>query len=158
MKRRSFVALPATAALAAPKHKVLTETEADIVIALTEAIIPADKDPGAKEAGVVHFIDTQLAGPYKRHVTRYRTELPKLDAACRIATGKGLAQLRLAERSGFLERVDKGEFPGGSFFQLVIDHTMQGFYGSPKHGGNRNAASWKMMGIEKTMGHHGGHA
>jgi len=157
MKRRAFVALPASAALAAPKYKTLTDAEAIIVIALTEAIIPADKDPGAKEAGVVHFIDTQLGGPHKRHLTRYRNELPKLDEACRAATGKNLAASKLAERTAFLERVDKGEIPGGAFFQLVVDHTMQGFYGAPEHGGNRNAASWKMMGIEKTMGYHGGH-
>jgi len=25
---------------------------------------------------------------------------------------------------------------------------MQGFYGSPRHGGNRNYASYKMMGLE----------
>lgn len=158
MKRRAFVALPATAALVAAKYKTLTEAEAIIVIALTEAIIPADKDPGAKEAGVVHFIDTQLAGPHKRHLKRYRMELPRLDEACRAATGKSIAALKLAERTSFLERVDKGEIPGSAFFQLVIDHTMQGFYGAPRHGGNRNATSWRMMGIEKTMGYHGGHA
>ena len=46
-----------------------------------------------------------------------------------------------------------------AFFQMVVDHTMQGFYGSPKHGGNRGEASWKMLGIEAVMreGHaHGG--
>lgn len=157
MNRRSFVAASATAALGAPKYSVLTAAEADIVIALTEAIIPADKDPGAKETGVVHFIDKQLAGPHKRFRARYRAELPKLDAACIQATGKSLTQLKLPDRTRFLERVDNGELPGASFFQLVIDHTMQGFYGSPKHGGNRDAASWKMMGIEKVMGYHGGH-
>ncbi|MBL8173600.1 MAG: gluconate 2-dehydrogenase subunit 3 family protein [Bryobacterales bacterium] len=157
MKRRSFVALPATAALAAPKYKTLTEAEAAIVIALTEAIIPADKDPGAKEAGVVQFIDTQLAGPLKRYRPRYRRELPIIDEACRAATGKPLALLQLSERTAFLEQVDKGEIAGGPFFQLIVDHTMQGFYGAPKHGGNRDAASWKMMGIEKAMGYHGGH-
>jgi gluconate 2-dehydrogenase gamma chain len=39
-----------------------------------------------------------------------------------------------------------------SFFEMLIDHTMQGFYGSPAHGGNRDGASWKMLGISGYMG------
>jgi hypothetical protein len=31
---------------------------------------------------------------------------------------------------------------------------MQGFYGSPTHGGNRDEASWKMLGIQEIMGGH----
>jgi gluconate 2-dehydrogenase gamma chain len=29
----------------------------------------------------------------------------------------------------------------------VRAHTMQGFYGDPRHGGNRDRASWKMVGL-----------
>ena len=32
------------------------------------------------------------------------------------------------------------------FFALLVDHTMQSFYGDPRHGGNRDGASWKMLG------------
>jgi len=34
------------------------------------------------------------------------------------------------------------------FFRLVADHCLQGYYGSPRHGGNRNFASWKMLGLD----------
>jgi gluconate 2-dehydrogenase gamma chain len=44
--------------------------------------------------------------------------------------------------------------PLASFFAMVIDHTMQGFYGSPEHGGNRDEASWKMLGIVDVMEGH----
>ena len=30
---------------------------------------------------------------------------------------------------------------------MVVAHTMQGFYGSPRHGGNREAMSWRMLGV-----------
>jgi gluconate 2-dehydrogenase gamma chain len=33
------------------------------------------------------------------------------------------------------------------FFQLAVDHSMQGFYGDPRHGGNRDGVSWKMLGV-----------
>ena len=40
------------------------------------------------------------------------------------------------------------DVPAGEFFRLVRDHSMQGFYGSPRHGGNRGYASYKMLGLE----------
>ena len=40
-------------------------TERPVVEALAEAIIPSDASgPGAKEAGVIYFIDRMLAGSY----------------------------------------------------------------------------------------------
>jgi gluconate 2-dehydrogenase gamma chain len=33
------------------------------------------------------------------------------------------------------------------FFDMLVAHTMQGFYGDPRHGGNRERASWKMLGV-----------
>ena len=33
------------------------------------------------------------------------------------------------------------------FFSTVIAHTMQGYYGDPRHGGNRDAVSWRMLGV-----------
>ncbi len=33
------------------------------------------------------------------------------------------------------------------FFDLVRGHTLEGYYGSPRHGGNRDAVSWRMLGL-----------
>ena len=44
----------------------------------------------------------------------------------------------------------KGQSKGQSsedFFPLILSHTMQGFYGDPRHGGNRGRVSWKMLGL-----------
>jgi len=35
----------------------------------------------------------------------------------------------------------------GPFFNLVRSHTFEGYYGSPRHGGNRDAVSWRMLGL-----------
>ena len=35
------------------------------------------------------------------------------------------------------------------FFELVREHTMEGYYGSPRHGGNRDAVSWRMLGLDE---------
>jgi gluconate 2-dehydrogenase gamma chain len=42
----------------------LSLTEQSLLEKIVETIIPTDADPGAKEAGVIYFIDRQLAGDY----------------------------------------------------------------------------------------------
>jgi gluconate 2-dehydrogenase gamma chain len=32
--------------------------------------------------------------------------------------------------------------------RLAVDRTMQGFYGAPRHGGNKDYASFKMMKLD----------
>ena len=34
------------------------------------------------------------------------------------------------------------------FFEMVRNHTLEGYYGSPRHGGNRDEVSWKMLGLD----------
>jgi gluconate 2-dehydrogenase gamma chain len=34
------------------------------------------------------------------------------------------------------------------FFELIMDHSLQGFYGSPRHGGNKNYISYKMINLD----------
>ena len=30
---------------------------------------------------------------------------------------------------------------------MVLDHTLQGYLGSPRHGGNKDYSSWRMLGV-----------
>ncbi|MFQ6030664.1 MAG: gluconate 2-dehydrogenase subunit 3 family protein [Dehalococcoidia bacterium] len=39
------------------------------------------------------------------------------------------------------------EEKGSRFFSLLIEHTMEGFYGDPRHGGNRNRVGWTVLGF-----------
>lgn len=41
------------------------------------------------------------------------------------------------------------EHEADSFFELVRTHTLEGYYGSPRHGGNRDAVSWRMLGLDE---------
>ncbi len=133
-----------------------TPGEARLVEALSEQIIPADQDPGGKQAGVVCFIDCQLAGPYARHQKAYRDGLRSLQETCRRQFGKPFDALAWDEQTKILVALEAGRAPkelwksptSSEFFNLVLEHSMQGFYGSPEHGGNRNYASFKMLGLE----------
>jgi gluconate 2-dehydrogenase gamma chain len=134
----------------------LTTGERRLVEALSDQIIPPDQDAGGREAAVVDFIDTQLRGPYGRFLVTYRQGLAGLDATSRAVHGRSFPDLAPDEQTAFLAAVEKGEVPTGvwkpaearQFFRLVTDHCMQGYYGSPRHGGNRGAASWKMLRLD----------
>ena len=136
--------------------RVLTPDEARLVEAVSEQIIPADRDPGAKEAGVVRYIDRQLDGPHKRFAEKYHSGLRCLVQTCQAQHGKPFEALSWPEQTRILQALESGKVPKAiwtdisarEFFSLIRDHTMQGFYGSPRHGGNRNYASYKMLGLE----------
>jgi gluconate 2-dehydrogenase gamma chain len=106
--------------------------------AICERLIPADQDPGASQVGVVNFLDIQLVGPYKRFRSGYRQGLKGID--------KQDAVLKELERGGATGEAWK-EISSKDFFALILGHTMQGYYGDPRHGGNRGRASWKMVGL-----------
>ncbi len=139
-RRREFLAAVAASTVACGGHpsrwRFLTQQEADILEAVCSRIIPADRDPGAAEAGVVDFIDRQLSGFYKVHQKTYRDGLASL--------GASFVTLNAEQQTAILRGLEKKH---SSFFDLAVTHTMQGFYGSPRHGGNRDQMSWKMLGV-----------
>ena len=139
-RRREFLAAVAASTVACGGHpspwRFLTQEEANILAAVCSRIIPADRDPGAAEAGVVVFIDRQLSGFYKAHRKTYREGL--------VSLGAQFVQLSPEQQTASLKALEKKHSP---FFDLVLTHTMQGYYGSPRHGGNRDAVSWKMLGV-----------
>lgn len=155
LDRRLFLFSLTAPLYAAAPLQTFSATEAKLVEALCDQIIPADDSPGAKDAGVLYYLDQQLAGPLNRFAVSYKTSLPLLDDGCRRTEGKPFLELSFSEQTRFLHRMETDGPPElRSFFRIIVDQTMQGFYGSPEHGGNRGAASWKMLGIESVMGGH----
>lgn len=151
MKRRVFLAGAAAAGVAgtacrreASSWRTLSDAEARTLEALCGQIIPADDTPGAAEAGAVNFIDIQLTRRYKVHRAKYRDGLAKAESIADSRYRKPLASLAAAERLSVAEDLEKA---APEFFGLLVGHTMQSYYGSPRHGGNRDAASWRMLGL-----------
>jgi gluconate 2-dehydrogenase gamma chain len=135
--------------------RFLTIEEARALAAMSDQIIPPDQDPGASWAGVVNFIDRQLCGPYKHLQATYRRGLAGVDQSSRGLYEKRFADLGSEQQILVLRQLEEGKAPGviwkqvssSEFFRYVIDHTMQGFYGDPRHGGNREGVSWKLVGL-----------
>jgi len=151
--RRHFLQLAATAAassvvVSCGRHngpwQFFTPGEARTIAALCEQIIPTDQDPGASGAGTIYYIDSQLVGHFRKLQSAYRNGIAAFDAACRTAQGSPFADLPFDRQTAFLNGLPGSLQP---FFNMVLDHTMQGFYGDARHNGNRDAVSWRMLGI-----------
>jgi gluconate 2-dehydrogenase gamma chain len=106
--------------------------------------VPADEFPSASQAGVVTYIDRQLARHYRRHQDAYRAGLAHADEMSRDRFGNAFADVTPLQQLQIVTALEK---ENRSFFELVREHTMEGYYGSPRHGGNRDAASWHMLGL-----------
>ncbi len=122
----------------------LSDSHARILSVLCDQIIPADDFPSATQAGVVNYIDRQLARHYRRHQNAYLAGLEQADAISRKRNGKALADATPAQQLQIAVAFEK---ENRAFFELVRQHTMEGYYGSPRHGGNRDAVSWRMLGL-----------
>jgi len=124
----------------------LNEDQAHTLAAICDQIIPADDFPSASQAGAVTYIDRQLARHYRRHRETYRAGLEQAELLSRKLAGVALPQ---ASPKNQLEVVTALEKEQPEFFALVRSHTFEGFYGTPRHGGNRDAVSWRMLGLDE---------
>ena len=132
--------------------KFFTVPQAALIENIAEQMIPADENPGGKAAGVVFYIDGVLAGPYgKFYRTNYEEGLAMIDAMSQKRFGGAFVSVGSDHQSAILQALQSGHSRRESrheFFGLLWRHVMEGYYGDPEHGGNRDGASWKMIGFE----------
>jgi len=161
--RRGFLKTSATAAAAATvacsapegRWRALTNAEAETLTAACDQIVPPDDFPGAADAGVVTFIDRQLATREKDKLAIWQQGVRALDRTARERKGTSFAELPFEEQTALLRDVEAGQVPATvwgeldpqAFFGRLVRYTMMGFYGDPRHGGNRGHVSWRMLGV-----------
>ena len=128
--------------------------QAATVTALTERLMPgAPGKPGARDAGVVNYIDLALAGAYADLQDFYRRGLAQLDAYCRTAHKQPFARLDAARQDLVVAALEDGSATGFAwptaqeFFATVRTHTMEGMFADPLYGGNRDFAGWRLVGF-----------
>ena len=171
---------------------VFSDHERATVEASVARIVPSDQDPGAREAGVVEYIEGLLAtdeaaadvGPREkkeyanfvlggtggrteerqaalfqlmesgsRHRQAYRDGVAELDRLAReLFSATDFRGLDEARQDRVLDVLDHRDDP---FFALLVVHAMEGFYGHPRHGGNRDRAGWKVLGYPGPSFPHG---
>jgi gluconate 2-dehydrogenase gamma chain len=143
---------PAPAAPVREPLETLTQAEAETLEAVVARLIPTDANgPGAREARAAHYIDRALGGALAGSRDAYRAGLAALDAHARGTKGRSFAQLPEADQDQMLTALEQNAVPGfapGSavFFNLVLAHTLQGTFGDPYYGGNKNFVGWELVG------------
>jgi gluconate 2-dehydrogenase gamma chain len=85
---------------------------------------------------------------------RYRAGIAALNAFTRDAKGgKRFAELSPEDQDALLKDMEAGKVTlpnkvdSKSFFNLMLSNAMEGFFADPIYGGNKDMASWKMLGF-----------
>jgi gluconate 2-dehydrogenase gamma chain len=117
------------------RPQFFTSAEYAMVERLVEIIIPTDRTPGAKEAGVAEFIDFMVASdPDEQYA--FRTGLTWLNAHSEQTAGKPFLELTPAQQTsllvplGFKDKARPGQEAGRRFFRTMREYTVTGFYTS----------------------------
>jgi Gluconate 2-dehydrogenase subunit 3 len=122
------------------------------VAAFTERLMPsAPGKPGAKDAGVLNYIDLALSGAYADQQDFYRRGLAALDGYCRKTYTAPFAKLDAAKQDEVLGALEQGKASGftwptqQAFFNTLRTHTMEGMFADPIYGGNKDFAGWRLI-------------
>jgi gluconate 2-dehydrogenase gamma chain len=154
-------------AAAAPdsyKLEFLTPAEAKEVEAIASCIIPSDGTPGAREAGVVYFIDRALVTFSADDQKTYREGLPEIQKRLQhlYPTATLFSAATPEQQEAVLESLDevgskslprraRANFMAGSgtqIFETIRAHTIAGFLTDPESDrrGNRGGVGWTVIG------------
>jgi gluconate 2-dehydrogenase gamma chain len=158
--------------------------EAAFIEAFVDVIVPADElTPSGTNLGLATFIDRQLAGAwgkgdrlyrqgpwqqgspgqgYQRPLTPaefFRAGIRAVNLHCKEMNGREFDRLAAADRQKVLEdlaggRITLGDISGRQFFDIAYQATMEGMFSDPIYGGNRDKASWKMIGYPGVIAVH----
>jgi len=144
-----------------PKFEFFTPEEAAEVEAITARIVPTDDTPGAREAGVVYFIDRSLATFAVDDQKTYREGLPDLQSRAKemLPDTSKFSGLTTEQQDAVLHSFDENTpttrrafraRPGAqNFFETLRQHTIAGFLIDPDYGGNHDGVGWKVIGRER---------
>jgi len=170
-------ATPPVAVRPGPWMFFTADEAAVVEAAVDRLIPPDNRGPGGKDTGCAIFIDRQLAGPYGRAeglytrppfmpgaatqgyqlpdspAARYRTGLRALAEYIKgNFAGKSFRDLAPGDQDTVLKGLESGsivlkDVKSAEFFALLLANTQEGFFADPIYGGNRDMASWRLIGF-----------
>lgn len=122
----------------------LDQAEAREFEAIAARILPTTATPGAREAGVIWFIDRSFGGLFASQLGFARQGLAGFQApiAGRYPGAGAFSDLDSADQDTYLASQENT-----GFFQLLRVMTLAGFLGMTAYGGNRDHVGWKTLGI-----------
>ena len=126
------------------RFRLLTAEQARDVEAIAAQIVPSGDTPGAREAGVVYFIDQVQTGVYASAAPAFLAGLAAFqsDFANSKAGPGQFADLSGSEQLSYLKGIETTPFFGTMRFLTVL-----GLLSLPSYGGNEGKAGWKLVGF-----------
>jgi choline dehydrogenase-like flavoprotein len=109
-----------------------------MLVAVLDRIVPADADPAATGFGADGYVLGKLLGDLHADGAAIIAGLARLDPA--------FPDLDPSRQDAILAAV-----AGEDWFRLLARLTAEGVYADPANGGNRNAASWRMLGYDHRL-------
>jgi gluconate 2-dehydrogenase gamma chain len=139
-----------TAAAQAPKT-ALSAAERQTLDAVVDRLVPKDElGPGALEMGAANYIDLSLADYLASEKASFVEGLAALNAVARSQHDAPFIELPPDKKDLVLTAMENGT-PSGltvdsrAFFNRVRRLTLEGMFGDPYYGGNRNFAGWDLI-------------
>lgn len=165
-------AMQAVASGAPAKLEFLNPAQAADVEAVSAAIIPTTDTPGAREAGVVYFVDRglmtfaqdqrePLAQGLKVLTALTRELFPGSESFASLAGAQQLEVLQTLEAEKPDDQEKRHKPPraslagvdGQQIFGMFRFMTVLGVFANPEYGGNRNRAGWELLNFKPAMAH-----
>lgn len=112
-----------------------------LLASVLDTIVPADEYPSATTAGALDSLE-RVAAEDPGAATRIQVVLQAIESAA-AATGRPFEALDPDERVAVLDRLADHE--DYRWFALLV---ADGFYADEDNGGNRDGASWRMVGYD----------
>ena len=158
-------------------YEFFNTSESAFIEAAVDTLIPTDSiGPGAAALGVASYVDRQIAGAYGKGDRLYLEGpfgegTPQQGYQLRMTPAEliraGIADvnnharekykttfdlLSAVERAAVMSELDRKKtelptVPTDAFFNLLLQLTIEGYFADPMYGGNKNKASWKMIGF-----------
>jgi gluconate 2-dehydrogenase gamma chain len=144
-----------------PQFEFFSPEQATEIVAISARIVPTDDMPGAREAGVVYFIDCALMTFASEDQKIYKAGLPDLQSRVRelfpvvekfsSATSEQQDEILLSldQHAAAPPRPFRPRPDAQTFFETLRQHTIAGFLIDPDTGGNRDGVGWKVIGRER---------
>ena len=124
--------------------EVLTEIEAKELEAIAAQIFPSDGTPGAKEAGILYFIDHALATIREDDKEIIQKGLVEFKAKIleKFPGEKFFSDFNSKQQIEMLKKIEKS-----NFFETVRHLTISGMFAMPSYGGNKDKMGWAHLGF-----------
>jgi hypothetical protein len=127
----------------------ITIAEARELDAMAARILPTTDTPGAREAGVIWFIDQTYGSIYADFLESDRALLADFQSgvADAFAGAELFSDLSDADQDVYLESRERSEL-----FQAMWFKTLAGVFGLSSWGGNQDNVGWKLLGLDGPPG------